>query len=100
MAAYVIAIYDITDQDGYQQYLQGVGEVVARYEGELIVADFEAKHLEGDKRDVYVVLKFESEEKAMGWYNDPDYKPLRDIRLASTGNVSTVLAGEFVPPAG
>ena len=99
MSSYIIAIYDITDQTGYQQYLQGVGEVVARYDGELLVGDFDAKHLEGDKRDVYVVLRFDSEEKAMGWYNDPDYQPLKKIRLASTGNVSTVLAKAMAAPA-
>ena len=98
MSAYIIAIYDVTDQEGYQKYLEGVGETVARHGGELVIADFAAQHLEGDKRGVYVVVRFESQEEAMSWYSDPDYKPLRDIRLASTANVSTVLARQFVDP--
>lgn len=92
MSVYVIAIYDIKDQENYKRYLGGVGEVVEKHNGDLIVADFDARHLEGDKRDVYVVLRFDNEEAAMGWYDDPAYKPLRDIRLLATENVSTVLA--------
>lgn len=98
MSAYIIAIYDVTDQENYAKYLSGVGEVVEKHNGDLIVADFEPRHLEGEKRDVYVVLRFENEEAAMGWYEDPAYKPLRDIRLAATGNVSTVLAKEVEQP--
>ena len=98
MSVYVIAIYDIKDQESYRKYLHAVGGVVEKHNGDLMVADFDARHLEGDKRDVYVVLRFDSEEAAMGWYDDPAYKPLRDIRLSATENVSTVLAKHVEQP--
>lgn len=98
MSVYVIAIYDIKDQESYNKYLRGVGEVVEKHNGDLLVADFDARRLEGEKRDVYVVLRFESEDAAMGWYDDPAYKPLRDIRLSATENVSTVLAKQVEQP--
>lgn len=46
-----------------------------------------------------MVLRFESEETALGWYNDPAYKPVKKIRLDSCDNHSVVLAKKFVPPS-
>jgi uncharacterized protein (DUF1330 family) len=48
---------------------------------------------------VNVVLKFESEEAAMNWYNDPDYAPVKKIRLDSTENGTAILAKQFVMPS-
>jgi uncharacterized protein (DUF1330 family) len=46
------------------------------------------------------VLKFESEQAALAWYNDPDYAPVKKIRLDSSANGTLVLAKEFsLPPA-
>ena len=60
---------------------------------------FEATTIEGKGRGVNVVLKFESEAAAMKWYNDPDYEPVKKIRLDSTTNGTAVLAKQFVPPS-
>ncbi|MCH7974706.1 MAG: DUF1330 domain-containing protein [Bacteroidetes bacterium] len=65
----------------------------------MVVADFEAKTIEGQGRDVNVVLKFESEETAMNWFNDPAYTPVKKIRLDSTANGTLILVKEFVPPS-
>ena len=46
-----------------------------------------------------VVLRFESEEAAMAWYNDPDYGPVKKIRVDSSANGTVVLAKQFVPPS-
>tara|TARA_Y100001960_G_C14104670_1_gene554583 strand:+ start:208 stop:357 length:150 start_codon:yes stop_codon:yes gene_type:complete len=48
---------------------------------------------------VNVVLRFESEEAAMAWYNDPDYGPVKKIRGDSSANGTVVLAKQFVPPS-
>ncbi len=49
-------------------------------------------------RRVQVVLKFASEEAALNWYNDPDYAPVKKIRLDSTANTVACLTKEFVLP--
>ncbi len=65
-----------------------------------VAADFESEALEGDARNVNVVLKFESEAAARNWYNDPAYGPVKQIRLDSTKNGYIVMAKEFKgPPA-
>jgi len=100
MAAYIICSYDIVDPKGYQAYLPGVGPLLQKHGAEVLVADYDAKPLEGEKRGVYVVLRFESEEAALGWYNDPAYVTVRKIRLDSSRNGSMVLASQWVPHAG
>ena len=47
---------------------------------------------------VYVVLRFESEEAALAWYADPAYQPLKKIRLDSSDHGNLVLAKQFVLP--
>ena len=100
MSAYIIASYDIVDEKGYEGYVPGVGPLLAQHGAEILVADYEAQALEGEKRTAYVVLRFESEEAALAWYNDPAYEPIRKMRLDSSANGNLVLAHEFVPPSG
>jgi len=100
MSVYIIASYDISDPEGYEHYVPGVVPLLAKHGAEILVASYDARAIEGDKRGVYVVLRFASEQAALAWYNDPDYEPVRKIRLDSSTNGTMVLAGEFVPPAG
>ncbi len=92
MAAYIIASYDIADKENYGKYLESVGEVVAKHKGELLVGDFDATALEGERRDVYVVLHFDSDEAARNWYDAIEYEPLKKLRIESTSNANLVLA--------
>ena len=98
MAAYIIATYSINNPQGYEGYVPGVIPLLQKHGAEILVADYESEELEGPAHKVTVVLRFESEEAARAWYNDPDYDPVRKIRLdSSTGTL--VLAKEFVMPS-
>ncbi len=99
MSVYIIASYDIEDPEEYEGYVPGVVPLLQKHGAETLVADYEAKTLEGQSRGVNVVLKFESEEAAMKWYNDPDYAPVKKIRIDSTKNATAILAKQFVPPS-
>jgi uncharacterized protein (DUF1330 family) len=99
LPAYIIASYDIVDPEGYEGYVPGVVPLLAKHGAEILVAEFDAQPLEGEKRSVYVVLRFESEEAALGWYHDPAYEPVRKIRLGSSDNNNLVLVKQFVPPS-
>ena len=99
MSVYIIATYDIEDHRAYEPYVPGVIPLLHKHNAEILVADYEAKSLEGQARGVNVVLRFESEEAAMNWYNDPDYGPVKQVRFASTSNGTALLARQFVPPS-
>lgn len=98
MAAYVIATYDIHDPEAYEGYVPGVMPLLEKHGAEVLVADFEARALEGETRSVHVVLRFPSEEAALAWHGDPAYEPVKKIRLDSCGNNSVALARPFTPP--
>ena len=98
MAAYVVANYTIHDPEGYEGYVPGVIPLLQKHGGEVLVADYETQHLEESGHTVTVVLKFESEEVAMNWYNDPDYDPVKKIRLDSSNGTLAVVK-EFVMPS-
>lgn len=99
MSVYVVATYDIVDPEGYEGYVPGVMPLVLKHGAEILVADYAAEALEGQASGVTVVLKFPSEEAARNWYNDPDYGPVKQIRLNSCKNGDVVLAKEFVMPS-
>ena len=100
MAAYLIVSYDVVDRDRYAGYVPGVMPLLRKHGAEVLVADYSAEALEGDRRGVYVVLKFESEAAALGFYNDPDYAPIKKIRLDASANGSAALVKGFAPPSG
>jgi len=99
VSAYIIVSYDIVDPKGYEGYVPGVVPLLQKHGAEILVADYEAKALEGERRNVYVVLRFESEAAALDWYNDPAYGPVKKIRLDSTDNSNAVLAKQFEAPS-
>ena len=98
MPAYVIVSYDIADAKAYESYVPGVMPLLQKHGAEILVADFQAEALEGRARGVNVVLRFESEEAARNWYNDPDYQPVKKVRLDSTSGGMAVLAKGFTLP--
>ena len=97
MAAYFIASYDIADPQGYEPYVPQVLPLLQKHGAEIVVADRGAQALEGQARGVTVVLRFESEDAARAFYDDPAYAPVKKIRIDSTHNGSVVIAKEFVP---
>lgn len=99
MAAYFVVSYDIDNPEAYQAYIPPVIELLNKHNGEILVADYDATPIEGEKSHVYVVLRFETEEAAMGWYNDPAYGPVKQIRLDNTSNGIAVLTKQFVMPS-
>jgi uncharacterized protein (DUF1330 family) len=99
VSAYVIVSYDVTDPQAFEGYVPGVMPLLEKHGAEVVVADFEPQQLEGEKRGVRVVLKFESEEAARRWYEDPDYAPVRQIRHDACANNELTIVKPFAPPA-
>ena len=99
MSVYFIVSYDVVDPEGFESYVPRVMPLLEKHGAEVLVADTDARLFEGEKRSAYVVLRFDTEEAALGWYNDPDYEPVRKIRLDSSDNGNAVLAKQFEPPS-
>lgn len=99
MSAYFILTQTVTDPQKYSQdYITKVLPYLAKYKAEVIVAEFAAKPLEGDPAKGVVVLRFPSEEAIQNFLGDPDYQPIKKVRMSLTKNASAVMAPEFKMP--
>ena len=99
MSAYFILTQTVTDPQRYgQEYVAKVMPFLAKYKAEVIVADLEAKPLQGDPAKGVVVLRFPSEQAIRDFVSDPDYQSVKQIRLDITVNAHAMMAPEFKMP--
>jgi uncharacterized protein (DUF1330 family) len=101
MAAYYVLTHTITDIEKYRgEYIPQVFTYIAKHDGEVIAASFDAEPLQGNPEKGVVVIRFPSEQAVRDFVNDPEYQPIKEIRLAITTNANAVLAPEFQMPEG
>jgi uncharacterized protein (DUF1330 family) len=93
MSAYFVVNYRITNQEGYQKYLDSAGSTVAEHGGEVLVADFASEPVEGKPAEVTVVIRFESKEAMRGWYDSPEYQAAVPHRLNNSEGFSVLCDG-------
>jgi uncharacterized protein (DUF1330 family) len=99
MNAYYILTQTVTHPQKFgQEYIAKVMPFLAKHEGEVIVAELEATPLQGNPAKAVVVLRFPSEQAIQNWLGDPDYQPIKKIRLSLTTNANAVMAPEFKLP--
>jgi uncharacterized protein (DUF1330 family) len=99
MPAYLIVSYDVVDPQAFEAYVPGVLPILMKYQTEILVADAGARSIEGQSRQVNVVLRFPTEEALQAFYDDPDYQSLKALRIRTTANCTLVAAKAFTPPA-
>ena len=97
MAVYLVTSCDITDPEKYAPYVPNVIPILEKYGAEIIAGDKNAITVDGDARDLTVIIKFPTPEALNELISDPDYQPWLEIRLASTTNRATIIVGEFDP---
>lgn len=98
MAGYLVANYNITNEEGYQRYIAAVGPTILAHKGEILVAGPGSEAIEGNPGAVTVVLKFPSAEALRGWYDSPEYQAIIHLRTDNTEG-GLIFANEFSMPA-
>ncbi len=99
MTAYYILMQTITDMERYrQEYIPGTGRILAKHQGEMLAVSLNVEVLDGNPPGAIVVLRFPSEDAVRAFANDPEYQPLKKIRLEVTTDSSAVLLPEFQMP--
>jgi len=94
MSAYVVVDIDVTDPEGYREYVMLAPAAVAAYGGKYRARGGKTEVLEGSwvpKR--LVILEFESVEKAKAWLESPDYQPARQMRHRTATTNMVVIEG-------
>lgn len=101
MSAYFILSQTITDQQTYcESYLPQALAIFTRHGAEVVVAELEAKPLQGIPPQGVVVLRFPSEQAIRDCLDDPEYQPLNQLRLDLTQTGHAVIAPAFATPGG
>jgi len=81
MTAYVIVDIEVTDPEGYKEYVKLAPEAVNLYGGKYNAHGGPNETLEGNwQAKRLVILEFPSVEQAKAWLNSPEYAPARALR--------------------
>jgi len=98
MASYLVANYNVTNQEGYNQYLAAVGPTIMGHGGKILVAGPGATPMEGTPGGITIVLEFPTREALEGWYNSAEYREIINLRTDNTEG-ALVFADQFELPA-
>lgn len=92
MAAYLHAHIQVNDPIAYEEYRRQVPAMIAAHGGRYLVRGGAAQVLEGQvelKRQV--ILEFPTMAALLGFYNSPEYAPLKALRMgAAEGSIVAV----------
>ncbi len=81
MAAYLVALVDVTDPDAYQQYAKRAGAAAEKRGIEFLTRGGRTVSLEGPPPPGRVVIiPFENLEAAQAYYDSPDYQDAKSFR--------------------
>jgi len=80
-AAYMIIGVDVHDEENFGPYAEQVPAMMAKYGGEVLVANEEFEVMEGSySRKRAVILKFPSMEQCRAFYDSDEYAPMIELR--------------------
>src|SRR5882757_4129753 len=92
--AYVVAEVAVRDTDTFaRDYAPKVAGTVQPYGGRFLVGGGKLTALEGDVPQRFVIIAFDSVEKARGWYDSPAYQQLVPIRLKTSKSTLFIAEG-------
>ena len=98
MAAYLVLMEEIDDVDRYRnEYVPQVGPLLKKHGAQTLVGGLGAEPAEGEPPNHTVVIRFADADAAWGFLNDPDYQPVKEIRLSVASRGQMVIAPELTP---
>lgn len=90
---YVVAEVDITDQATFAKYAAKAPGTIAQYGGHYVIRNGKFDSIEGDAPKRFVVIQFESVEKAKAWEDSPEYNAIKPIRHSSAKSRVFIIEG-------
>jgi uncharacterized protein (DUF1330 family) len=98
MSAYFLIHNRIHNAEKFQEYIPKAFETMKAYNPEILILDENSQVIEGSTNlPRTILIKFDSRDAMMSWYNSPDYQKVLPLRLEATEGFSMLLDG-FVPP--
>jgi len=88
MTAYLLVDLDIFDRAGYAEYPPKVWPLIEKHGGKIThrISEFEATEGEWAPKRM-VIIEFPSKALARAFLDDPDYEPVKAIRLRTANTL-------------
>ena len=94
MSAYVVVEIDVKDAERYADYKTMVPASLEAYGGRFLVRGGTVESLEGAwEPSRFVILEFDSIERAKRWWDSDEYREARDLRQATADTRMIVVEG-------
>jgi uncharacterized protein (DUF1330 family) len=93
LPGYVVAEVDVTDPATFKEYAEKTPGTVAASGGHYIIRGGKSVSIEGEPPKRFVVIQFESVEKAKAWEDSPAYEALKPIRHSSAKSRVFIIEG-------
>ena len=94
VAAYLVFHNRVHNPEKMQEYLSKVRETMASYNPEILVFAEHSEVIEGNTNlPRTIVMKFDSRDAAMAWYNSPAYQAVLPLRLEATEGFAVLVDG-------
>ncbi len=98
MKYYAVVEVAVTDDSWVADYLPIVTALVHKHGGKYLARTMTMEKIEGSRElpTVFVVIEWPSKEAAMAFYEDPEYQPHLQARLAGSHSEFTLIAGDDI----
>jgi uncharacterized protein (DUF1330 family) len=98
MPAYFVIHNRVTDDEAMQTYLPKAVETLMAHGAEILVVADDSTVVEGSPEFPRTILiKFETREQALAWYQSPEYQEAIPIRLGATEGHAVLVDGFQMP---
>ena len=93
MKGYWVANIDVTDMDGYKQYVAANAVPFRKFGAKFLTRGGKTEAVEGKLRSRVVIIEFPSYEAALNCYRSPEYEKAKAFRLGKAVGEIVVLEG-------
>ena len=94
MAGYVVTEIEVHDHQRYEDYKQISSSSIQAYGGRFIVRGGKVQTLEGEwAPQRFVIIEFPSVDRAIEWWNSPEYAPGKKLRHETAHSKMVVVEG-------
>jgi uncharacterized protein (DUF1330 family) len=93
LPGYVVSEVDVTDPATFKEYADKAPSTVAASNGRFLIRGGKVEAIEGQPPKRFVVIQFDSFEKAKAFENSPAYNAIRPIRLNSAKSRVFIIEG-------
>ena len=93
MAAYVIAMIEVTDPEGYPAYASRTVASATPYGGEFLAKGGPQTVVEGSAKPRTVIIRFPDRAAAEAWLISPEYLEIKPIGQASSTRDMLIVDG-------